>query len=111
MERGEFDDLPGTGRPIRGLAEPHDDMWWVKAKMEREQISFLPPALALRKRRQEVLAAVSQARSEEEVRRLVEPLNEAIVDAIRTPPPGPALDVGPLDPERVLREWRASRGA
>jgi hypothetical protein len=38
MERGEFDDLPGAGRPIPGAGEPYDPLWWVKAWVERERL-------------------------------------------------------------------------
>src|SRR5918995_91638 len=45
MERGEFDDLPGTGKPIEDLGVEHDPDWWVKKLIERENIAILPPAL------------------------------------------------------------------
>ena len=35
MERGEFDDLPGQGKPLKlGDRDPN---WWVKGLLEREQ--------------------------------------------------------------------------
>ncbi len=50
IERGEFDDLPGQGKPIRGLTGRDEESWWVKAYLEREQLPLpLPTALALRK--------------------------------------------------------------
>src|SRR5687767_2872407 len=49
MERGEFDDLPGQGKPIEDLGVEHDPDWWVKKLVEREKIALLPPAIALRK--------------------------------------------------------------
>ena len=49
MERGDFDDLPGAGKPIEGLGAQHDPEWWIKQLIEREQIAVLPPALQLRK--------------------------------------------------------------
>ena len=42
-ERGEFDNLPGAGKPIADLDKPHDELWWVKDKLRREQLSYLPP--------------------------------------------------------------------
>lgn len=33
MERGEFDNLPGAGKPLE--LDPSED-WWIKAKMARE---------------------------------------------------------------------------
>ena len=49
MARGEFDNLPGAGKPIEGLGAQHDPDWWLKKLIEREKISVLPPALQLRK--------------------------------------------------------------
>ncbi|MFB6556762.1 DUF1992 domain-containing protein, partial [Streptomyces sp. NPDC056405] len=44
-ERGGFEDLPGFGKPLRNLDRPYDEMWWIKEKMDREQVSFLPASL------------------------------------------------------------------
>ncbi|MBV9195450.1 MAG: DUF1992 domain-containing protein [Solirubrobacterales bacterium] len=41
-ERGEFDQLPGAGRPLPDLDRPHDEMWWVKQKLRRGRV--LPAA-------------------------------------------------------------------
>jgi hypothetical protein len=35
MERGEFDDLPGQGEPLRDAGAPYDETWWVKRWLER----------------------------------------------------------------------------
>ena len=35
MERGEFDDLPGTGKPIAGVGTRDDDLWWVRRWVRR----------------------------------------------------------------------------
>src|SRR3954451_7826531 len=43
MEQGEFDDLPGAGKPLN-LPEKHDPDWWVKKLIEREQITGIAPA-------------------------------------------------------------------
>lgn len=42
QERGVFDDLPGAGKPLPGLDEPHDPLWWVKRKIRDENLSLLP---------------------------------------------------------------------
>ena len=107
-ERGEFNNLPGAGKPLRGVDRSYDEMWWVKDKLRREGLSYLPPGLALRKELHEVLEGASRARSETEVREAVEAINEKIRDALRTPQLcGPAIDVVPVNVERVVGEWRA----
>lgn len=35
MERGEFDDLEGAGRPIPGLDGNYDPAWWARAWVRR----------------------------------------------------------------------------
>jgi hypothetical protein len=109
QERGEFDDLPGAGKPIPGL-DSDDEMWWVKQKLRRENLSYLPPTLALRKEVEDVLAAVPAAPSEAAARRMVDEINGKITAAIRTPPEGPPLNLMPLDVDRVVETWRQHRG-
>jgi hypothetical protein len=108
-QRGAFKDLPGAGSPLEGLDRPYDETWWLKEKMAREGLSYLPPALALRKAVEDGLEQASRAPSEAAVRRLLEPLNERIAEALRRPPPGPPLGRGPVDVEAFLEDWRARR--
>ncbi|MCX4537259.1 DUF1992 domain-containing protein [Streptomyces sp. NBC_00841] len=110
-ERGDFSQLPGFGKPLSDIDRPYDEAWWIKAKMQREGVSVLPPALALRKEAEDVREAVSGARSEAEVRRMLTEVNEKIEAAIRRPPPGPLLNLRPFDIDAVVGEWRAGRGS
>lgn len=109
-ERGEFDDLPGHGKPIPGLDRPHDDGWWLKGKMRREGISYLPPSLVLRRDIEEAVAAARAARSEEDAREILDDMNAKIRAAIRTPLDGPPLNRRPVHVEGAIAEWRAKRG-
>ena len=108
-ERGEFDDLPGTGKPIADLERPRDELWWIRQKLRRENLSYLPPTLALRKEAEDAMTAASQAASESEVRRIVGAVNDKIRAANRLPPPGPPLNLVPFDVEDVVRHWRDRR--
>lgn len=38
MAEGAFDGLPGEGKPIAGIDEPYDPLWWVKSWIRRERI-------------------------------------------------------------------------
>ena len=109
QERGHFDDLPGRGRPLRDLHHRRDDLWWVKRKLREEQLSWLPPALELRRDRDDALDRIGRARSEEQVREIVTEINGRIRYANRMPMPGPPSTVAPLDEDQVVREWRAGR--
>lgn len=35
INRGEFEDLPGKGRPIPGAGAKDDDLWWVRNWVRR----------------------------------------------------------------------------
>ncbi len=110
-ERGAFDDLPGAGKPIPDLDKPHDELWWVKQKLRRENFSYLPPTIALRKQAEEALEAAAQAGSEDEVRRIVAGINAKIIEGNRKAASGPPLNLAPFDVERVVRDWRDRRGS
>ena len=104
-ERGAFDDLPGAGKPIPDLDQPHDELWWVKQKLRRENFSYLPPTIALRKEAEEALEAASRAGSEAEVRRIVADINARIVEGNRKAASGPPLNLMPFDVEAVVAAW------
>jgi hypothetical protein len=105
-ERGEFEDLPGAGAPLADLGGPYDEMWWVKRKLRSENLSYLPPSLALRKEAHEALEGVERAETEEEVRDRIAAINEKIRDAIRMGIRGPAVNLAPFNAERIVQEWR-----
>jgi hypothetical protein len=63
-ERGAFDNLPGAGKPIADLDQPHDQLWWIRQKLRRENLTSLPPTIALGKQAEDALVAASQANSE-----------------------------------------------
>ncbi|MFJ3838424.1 DnaJ family domain-containing protein [Streptomyces sp. NPDC054904] len=107
--RGEFERLPGWGKPMASLDAPYDELWWIKGKMHREGFSSLPPALALRKEAEDALEAARAARTERQVRAVLTGVNEKIAAALRMPPPGPPLNLTEFDVEAVLAEWRAAR--
>jgi hypothetical protein len=108
-ERGEFDNLPGAGKPIPDLDKPHDELWWVRQKLRREDLAYLPPTIALRKQAEEALLAAAEAASEAEVRRIGADINAKIVEANRKAASGPPLNLTPFDVDRVLRDWRRRR--
>ena len=108
-ERGEFDNLPGAGEPIPDLDKPFDELWWVKNKLRREGLSYMPPSVALRKEAHDALEAAVRAESETEVRRLIADINRKIREANRKGIRGPSLMLVPFDAEAVVRQWRKQR--
>lgn len=109
QERGDFDDLPGAGKPLPDLHRPYDELWWVRKKLEEENLSYLPPTLKVRKELEDAREHIDRARSEREVRRIVADINDRIRRANRGSLRGPASTVMPLDEEPTVREWRERR--
>ena len=76
VERGDFDDLPGKGKPLPGAGRigPVDENWWIRGYLEREGVpgdAMLPPSLQLRR---------ELDRIDETVTRFVDALLEAFGD-------------------------------
>ncbi len=110
MERGDFDNLPGAGKPIRGLGETHDPDWWVKNLIEREQITaVLPAALALRKEDAELDAQLDREMTEAGVRRIITDFNQRVVEARRQLLGGPPVVTPTRDADQQVTNWRARR--
>ena len=108
-ERGAFDNLPGAGKPIPGLKR-HDENWWVKGLMERENLKpVLPTTLSLRKESEELMDTVAQERREDHVREIVADLNARILDSRRRQVDGPPIFLRTFDVEEVVRRWRELR--
>ena len=107
IERGEFDNLPGAGKPLAGLDDP-DENWWIKRKLERENLRPpLPTSLGLRKEVAQIRQSVSEVRTEDQVREIVEDLNVRILDARRRGVDGPKIVIPTVDVERVVDDWRS----
>ncbi len=109
MERGDFDNLPGAGKPIEGLGAEHDPDWWVKRLIERERIVVLPPALQLRKDDAELDSLLDGLASEREVREAVEDFNARVIRARYTPVDGPPLITMPRDVDETVTAWQERR--
>lgn len=114
QERGEFDDLPGAGKPLRDLGDLNDPDWWIKGFVEREKLdigSVLPPALALRKEAEGFPESLADLASEAGVRTVLEDYNRRVkLDRLR-PVTGrfPAPLARTVDVDDLVEQWRALR--
>ncbi|GGL17000.1 DnaJ family domain-containing protein [Mangrovihabitans endophyticus] len=112
-ERGEFDNLPGVGKPLRGHGGEYDEDWWVKDYVARESEGggMLPPSLALRREREDLERTVDRRHSEQDVRDYVAALNEQIRKARAGLMDGPPTLLRPVDVDDAVRGWRRRRAA
>lgn len=111
QERGDFDDLPGAGKPLPGLDRPFSVEQWAVDKARREGLdteAMLPEPLRLRKEVDRLPDTVRELRSEREVRDLVTDLNRRIAETLRRPSELPIV-VRRVDPDAVVEQWRDVR--
>ncbi|QCW52658.1 DUF1992 domain-containing protein [Nocardioides dongxiaopingii] len=109
MERGEFDDLPGAGKPIEGLGGDHDPDWWLKKLVERENIAVLPMSVQLRKEDADLDDRLDKIAFEAEVRRVLVDFNQRVVAARYRAPEGPPLVTMPRDVDATVAAWAGRR--
>ena len=110
VARGDFDQLPGFGKPLTNLTAEHDPDWWVKQLIEREQITgVLPPSLLVRKEDALLDGRLDQLATEEQVRTEVEEFNALVRWALYRPPEGPPVVTRQRDPEVEVQRWSERR--
>jgi Domain of unknown function (DUF1992) len=110
-ERGEFDNLPGAGKPLPDHGRDYEDDWWVKDWLEREgaNAAVIPPTLALRREIEDLEKQADRLRTEREVRDYVAELNERLRKARVGLMDGPPVVLPPLDADEVVAGWRERR--
>jgi hypothetical protein len=114
QERGAFDDLPGAGKPIRGLDRPFTAETWAVDWVRREGGdlgAMLSPLLILRRERAALLEALGELPTEAAVRTVVADFNRRLLNQYRRPQEGPFVPVGVLDAAETVAAWRAARPA
>jgi len=107
---GQFDRLPGFGKPIPDIDGPEDENWWIKSKLRQEGLVILPPILEARRDIERTRELIRSMHSEQQVRVALRSLNDRIRAAHFSPTGGPADGVRPVDVEAEIERWRASRG-
>lgn len=112
IRRGEFDNLPGAGKPIPGLGQSHDPDWWIRRKIESEKLTGLgPSALMLRVEDRELDAKLDELHREHDVREALEDFNRRVIEARRQLLGGPPVVTPTRDIEAEIRAWRERRAA
>lgn len=106
QQDGAFDHLPGFGQPSPLMDSPYDEHWWVRRKLQGEQLNAMPPALAIRDDVRSTLSSLADLCDEVSVRESLVALNERIRHANQSGRPGPASTTLPVDVEAIVAEWR-----
>jgi DnaJ homologue, subfamily C, member 28, conserved domain len=110
QERGEFDNLPGAGKPLPGYGQADDEDWWVRDLIRRENITgMLPASLKLRREVEDIAQTVVTKKTEAAVRKVVDDLNERIRQAQRGHLDGPPVVLSTVDADEVVAAWRSAQ--
>lgn len=113
QERGEFDDLPGAGKPLASDAAPYRADWWINQVVQRENAGAyaIPPVLALRKTADELTAGAVDHVSERDVRTAVAEYNAQAERVRKLPQEGRVVVLPRLEADAVVARWRAARAS
>lgn len=110
IRRGDFDDLPGAGKPLTGLGRGHDPDWWIRRKIESEDLRGLgPPALALRVEDAELTDRLDALAREDDVRSVLEDFNSRVRYARLQLLGGPPVVTALRDVDAEAAAWRERR--
>ena len=110
--RGVFEGNPYHGKPLPGIDGQHDPDWWIKSKIEREDIrGIAPPALALRTEDAELDDHLDALSVESDVRDVLVDFNARVKEARRQLLGGPPVVTLMRDVEVEVARWRDRREA
>lgn len=111
MRRGDFDELPGAGKPL-ALHDVHDPDWWIRRKIERESLTGLgPPALTLRAESANMDERLDAMGSETSVREHLDDFNRRVIEARRQLQGGPPVVTPLRDVDAEVARWAERRTA
>lgn len=96
QSKGAFENLAGKGKPLEGLDEPYDELWWVKGLMRREKVGNASRTLELRHRVEQWLDTYIALPSVFTLKRQAQKLNEEIQVANKG-------ELGPMLPQPLLK--------
>ena len=112
LARGEFDNLPGAGKPLPHRSPDESVYEWVVEKARKENLDvfgMLPAGLALRKEREDLPRRAAALPSEAAVRALVEDFNARVQQHWRRPMDRGDLVPGMADADALVAFWHATR--
>ncbi|WIB77854.1 DUF1992 domain-containing protein [Curtobacterium sp. MCPF17_002] len=108
--RGVFEGNPYHGKPLPGNDGQHDPDWWIKSKIEREDIrGIAPPALALRTEDAGLDDALDALPVEQDVRDVLDDFNARVKEARRQLLGGPPVVTPLRDVDDEVARWRDRR--
>lgn len=85
IEQGEFEALPGAGKPIPDLDRPYEPAWWAKRWVERNRLEDEAAELQRVVRRETPLLRAAEAATHrvDELNRAIAAINKRLDEADR----------------------------
>lgn len=102
QDRGQFDNLPGAGKPIPPDSALDGENWWVRKKIANEGLHYPNLADDLRRRIADARKEAFAAPTDTAARAIVDRMNSEIHTFRISPPPGPPLILPLIDINEVL---------
>ncbi|WP_025274073.1 DUF1992 domain-containing protein [Haloglycomyces albus] len=111
QRRGEFDNLPGAGKPLPQDSESYGEDWWLKQKSTRENIGAdaLPTTIKLARELDALDDTLAGLSTETRVRKYLDDLNTRLKKALMFPGDGPPLRRGLVQVDEAVDAWRSQR--
>ncbi|MFC0675361.1 DnaJ family domain-containing protein [Brachybacterium hainanense] len=108
IARGDFDDLPGSGEPLR-LPSTHDPDWWIKERLEGDDVdrdALLPVVVLLRREHDQLEETLEALGTAQQVRDYLEDFNERVL-ADRAANPLARMLAPTVEVEERVAAWEA----
>ena len=110
IRRGDFDNLPGAGKPLEGLGGHHDPDWWIRRKIQTENLTGLgPPAILLRTEDKGLDAELDLLGREDDVRAVLDDFNRRVRETRRQLQGGPPVVTQTRDIDAEVEAWAQRR--
>lgn len=110
IARGDFEDLPGAGKPLK-LPSTHDPDWWIKERLlegDVDRDALLPPVMLLRREFDERDETLAELPDEDSVREYAADFTHRVREDRRANPLARML-APELDPDDAVERWRDLR--
>lgn len=112
IARGDFDDLPGAGKPLN-LPARHDPDWWIAQRLADDDLdrdALLPAVVLLRREAESLDETLAELAEEDQVREALADFNTRVRDD-RLRHPEARMLAPTVDVEERVERWRARRAS
>jgi hypothetical protein len=112
IARGDFDDLPGAGKPL-DLPDTHDPDWWIKQRIADDDVdrdALLPPVMLLRKEYERLDETLVELLDEDAVRAYAEDYSSRVMRDRLVSPQNQQIALT-LDADDAVARWHRVRAA